>query len=125
MASAGLAGVSGAACPLMRLVTMSSVPILQQLHLEEQLLRCTPDNWCIINDGTAPATIVMGVSGYKLNSSRILSGRMIQSCISPLVDLLIWFCVMQESVGACRDTACPQGPGAGRQEVQWLWHRHC
>ena len=94
MASAGLAGVSGAACPLMRLVTMSSVPILQQLHLEERLLRCTPDNWCIINDGTAPATIVMGVSGYKLNSSRILSGRMIQSCISPLVDLLIWFCVM-------------------------------
>ncbi|CAD6265390.1 unnamed protein product [Miscanthus lutarioriparius] len=43
MASAGLAGVSGAACPLMRLVTMSSVPILQQLHLEEQLLRCTPE----------------------------------------------------------------------------------
>ncbi|CAD6265389.1 unnamed protein product [Miscanthus lutarioriparius] len=63
MASAGLAGVSGAACPLMRLVTMSSVPILQQLHLEERLLRCTPDNWCIINDSTAPATIVMGVSG--------------------------------------------------------------
>ena len=93
MASAGLAGVSGAARPLMRLVTMSSMPILQQLHLEEQLLRCTPNNWCVINDGTDPATIVMGVSGYKLNS-RILSGRMIQSCISPLVDLLIWFCVM-------------------------------
>jgi hypothetical protein len=47
----------------MRLVTMSGVPILRQLHLEERLLRRTGDNWCIINDGTAPATIVMGVSG--------------------------------------------------------------
>ena len=85
MASAGLAGVSGAVRPLMRLITMSGVPILQQLHLEEQLLRCTADNWCVINDGTAPPTIVMGVSGYKLNSSWILSGRMIQACIGPLV----------------------------------------
>jgi hypothetical protein len=67
MASVGLARVSGVARPLMRLVTMSRMPILQQLHLEEQLLRRTSDNWCIINDGTAPATIVMGVSGYKLN----------------------------------------------------------
>jgi hypothetical protein len=47
----------------MRLVTMSGVPILRQLHLEERLLRRTEDNWCIINDGTAPPTIVMGVSG--------------------------------------------------------------
>ncbi|KAL5221315.1 hypothetical protein ABZP36_026028, partial [Zizania latifolia] len=29
----------------------------------ERLLRCSRDNWCIINDGTAAATIVMGVSG--------------------------------------------------------------
>jgi hypothetical protein len=48
----------------MRLVTMGGAPIMQQLHLEERLLRRTSDNWCIVNDGTAPPTIVMGVSGY-------------------------------------------------------------
>ncbi|RLM60950.1 lipoate-protein ligase LplJ [Panicum miliaceum] len=53
----------GAACLLMRLVTMSGAPILRQLHLEERLLRHTEDNWCVINDGTTPPTIVMGVSG--------------------------------------------------------------
>uniref|UniRef100_A0A0A9AHZ2 BPL/LPL catalytic domain-containing protein n=1 Tax=Arundo donax TaxID=35708 RepID=A0A0A9AHZ2_ARUDO len=58
MASAG-----ARARPLMRLVTMSGAPILRQLHLEERLLRHTGDNWCIINDGTTPPTIVMGVSG--------------------------------------------------------------
>ncbi|KAM0893750.1 hypothetical protein ACQ4PT_024913 [Festuca glaucescens] len=49
--------------PLMRLVTMGGAPIMQQLHLEERLLRRTSDNWCIVNDGAAPPTIVMGVSG--------------------------------------------------------------
>ncbi|KAL6859366.1 hypothetical protein ACP4OV_017625 [Aristida adscensionis] len=63
MAAAGLAGAGGAARPLMRLVTMRGEPILRQLHLEERLLRRTADNWCVINDGTAPPTIVMGVSG--------------------------------------------------------------
>ncbi|XP_006660155.1 lipoate-protein ligase A [Oryza brachyantha] len=61
--AAGVAGARGSGRPLMRLVTMAGAPILQQLHLEERLLRRTGDNWCIINDGTAPATIVMGVSG--------------------------------------------------------------
>jgi hypothetical protein len=51
------------ALPLMRLVTMGGAPIMQQLHLEERLLRRTSDNWCILNDGTAPPTIFMGVSG--------------------------------------------------------------
>ncbi|XP_062195624.1 uncharacterized protein LOC133898852 [Phragmites australis] len=63
MAAAGSAGVHGAARPLMRLVTMTGAPILRQLHLEERLLRRTGDNWCVINHGTAPPTIVMGVSG--------------------------------------------------------------
>lgn len=56
-----LGWVSGATRPLMRLVTLSNMPILQQLHLEEQLLRRTSDNWCVINDGMAPATILMGL----------------------------------------------------------------
>ncbi|RCV31213.1 hypothetical protein SETIT_6G158700v2 [Setaria italica] len=63
MAVTGSAVGRGAVRPLMRLVTMSGAPIMQQLHLEERLLRRTADNWCVINDGTAPPTIVMGVSG--------------------------------------------------------------
>jgi lipoate-protein ligase A len=47
----------------MRLVSMGGAPIMQQLHLEEWLLRRSSDNWCIVNDGVAPPTIVMGVSG--------------------------------------------------------------
>ncbi|KAM7483325.1 hypothetical protein LguiB_007908 [Lonicera macranthoides] len=50
--------------PLMNLLKLKGVPILQQLHLEERLLRTSSDNWCIINDGTTHIpTIVMGVSG--------------------------------------------------------------
>ncbi|KAJ1268566.1 hypothetical protein BS78_07G144900 [Paspalum vaginatum] len=63
MAASGLAGASGAARPLMRLVTMRGVPILRQLLLDERLLRRSADNWFLINDGTTPPTIVMGMSG--------------------------------------------------------------
>ncbi|XP_008806023.2 putative lipoate-protein ligase A isoform X2 [Phoenix dactylifera] len=49
--------------PLMNLVSLRAVPILQQLHLEERLLRSSSDNWCIINDGTNRPNIVMGISG--------------------------------------------------------------
>ncbi|OVA08982.1 Biotin/lipoate A/B protein ligase [Macleaya cordata] len=49
--------------PLMNLVRFKGMPILQQLHLEEQLLRTSSDNWCIINDGTNTPSIVMGMSG--------------------------------------------------------------
>ena len=49
--------------PLMNIVRINRVPILQQLQLEEKLLRTSSDNWCIINDGTPDPTIVMGVSG--------------------------------------------------------------
>ncbi|KAK6920890.1 hypothetical protein RJ641_014568 [Dillenia turbinata] len=49
--------------PLMNLIKLRGVPILQQLHLEEKLLRTSSDNWCIINDGTDDPTVVMGISG--------------------------------------------------------------
>lgn len=49
--------------PLMNLVRFKGIPILKQLHLEEQLLRTSSDNWCIINDGTNAPNIVMGLSG--------------------------------------------------------------
>ncbi|OAY60182.1 putative lipoate-protein ligase A [Manihot esculenta] len=49
--------------PLMNLVRFKGVSILEQLHLEEKLLRTSSENWCIINDGTNIPTIVMGISG--------------------------------------------------------------
>lgn len=51
------------ALPLMKLIRLKGVPILHQLHLEERLLRTSPHNWCIINDGTNLPSIVMGISG--------------------------------------------------------------
>ena len=47
-----------------RLLRLRQVPILQQLRLEEALLRADDTNWCIINDGSATPAIVMGISGY-------------------------------------------------------------
>lgn len=57
-----------AGVPLMKLVRLRGLPILQQLHLEEQLLRTSSDNWCLINDGTNSPAIVMGLSGYFFTS---------------------------------------------------------
>lgn len=44
------------------LVKLHQLPILQQLQLEEALLRTDTGNWCLINTGT-PDAIVMGISG--------------------------------------------------------------
>ncbi|XP_042031899.1 uncharacterized protein LOC121778596 isoform X2 [Salvia splendens] len=52
-----------AGLPIINLLRVKGMPILQQLHLEERLLRTSSQNWCIINDGTTRPTIVMGVSG--------------------------------------------------------------
>ncbi|KAI5058158.1 hypothetical protein GOP47_0026328 [Adiantum capillus-veneris] len=52
---------------LINLVRLRSFPIVQQLLLEERLLRTTQHNWCIINDGTQPPAIVMGISGEPHN----------------------------------------------------------
>ncbi|KAG2307610.1 hypothetical protein Bca52824_027358 [Brassica carinata] len=43
--------------PLMNLVKLRGTPILQQLLLEERLLRSSSDNWCIVNDGTNLLTL--------------------------------------------------------------------
>lgn len=58
----------------MFLIQLTNYPILQQLQLEEALLRADHNNWCIINDGTPPA-IVMGISGKAeqlINPSKML-----------------------------------------------------
>ncbi|GKV27987.1 hypothetical protein SLEP1_g37092 [Rubroshorea leprosula] len=53
----------------MNLVRLKGLPILQQLHIEEKLLRASSENWCIMNDGTNDPTIVMGVSGVTRSGS--------------------------------------------------------
>ncbi|KAG9451360.1 hypothetical protein H6P81_011325 [Aristolochia fimbriata] len=51
------------ALPVMNLLKLKSTPIMQQLHLEQRLLRTSTENWCIINQGINPPAIVMGTSG--------------------------------------------------------------
>ncbi|NGX45854.1 MAG: Lipoate-protein ligase LplJ [Chlamydiae bacterium] len=46
----------------MMLLHVQNMPILEQLELEEALLRTDDRNFCIINEGSPPA-IVMGISG--------------------------------------------------------------
>jgi len=46
----------------LRIIHLTGVPILEQLQLEEALLRTSGENFCIINTN-APKAIVMGISG--------------------------------------------------------------
>ena len=46
-----------------RLLRLRGMPILEQLRLEEALLRATNQNWMVLNDGTPGPTVVMGISG--------------------------------------------------------------
>ena len=48
---------------VVRLVRTAGLPLLRQLKLEEALLRADGGNWCLINDGAASATAVLGLSG--------------------------------------------------------------
>lgn len=57
----------------LHLIQLLNYPILQQLQLEEALLRSDKRNWCIVNQGSPPA-IVMGISGKTellVNSKRM------------------------------------------------------
>lgn len=49
---------------VIKLLRLRGLPILQQLRLEEALLRADSGNWCILNDGSATASVVLGISGY-------------------------------------------------------------
>lgn len=51
-----------AAKPVIHLLLLNQCPILEQLQLEEALLRADHRNWLILNQGAPPA-IVMGISG--------------------------------------------------------------
>lgn len=46
----------------MHLLPLNNISILDQLRLEEALLRTNQENWCLLNTGSDPA-IVMGISG--------------------------------------------------------------
>ncbi|KAG0497883.1 hypothetical protein HPP92_002574 [Vanilla planifolia] len=58
-----ISGARDVCLPLLNLIRTRGFPILQQLHLEERLLRTSSSNWCIINDGTNQVNVVMGLSG--------------------------------------------------------------
>jgi lipoate-protein ligase A len=47
---------------MFRLIHLTQVPILEQLRIEEALLRASDENWCLLNTDASPA-IVMGISG--------------------------------------------------------------
>jgi lipoate---protein ligase len=56
-----------------RIVLLNNVPVLEQLRLEEALLRTSCENWYLLNTGSPPA-IVMGISGQPkklLNQSLV------------------------------------------------------
>lgn len=59
--------------PAIHVIETSSLPIFEQLQIEEGLLRADAHNWCFINKGSPPA-VVLGISNKEeehLNASRI------------------------------------------------------
>jgi lipoate-protein ligase A len=48
---------------VLKVLRTSGLSILQQLKLEEALLRNTKSNWLLINNGTCKPAIVLGISG--------------------------------------------------------------
>lgn len=47
--------------PLLHLIQLEGVPVLEQLKIEEALLRADERNWCLLNKRASPS-IVMGIS---------------------------------------------------------------
>ena len=57
-----------------RLVRTAGLSVLRQLKLEEALLRADGGNWCLVNDGAASTTAVLGLSGCVSRASRRRAG---------------------------------------------------
>jgi hypothetical protein len=51
------------AASLLRVLRTRNLSILDQLRVEEALLRASSDNWLLINDGCSRPAIVLGISG--------------------------------------------------------------
>jgi lipoate-protein ligase A len=49
--------------PLLFFLKLQQWPIVEQLRLEEALLRADTRNWCLINEGSSSPSIVLGISG--------------------------------------------------------------
>lgn len=66
---------------LLNLLVLDNYPILEQLRLEEALLRAGDENWCILNSGTEPA-IVMGISA---KAEEVVNLELLKSQPVPLI----------------------------------------
>ena len=66
---------------MIHVVHFHNYPIFQQLQLEEALLRCDENNWCIINEGSPPA-IVMGIAGKK---EELIHSSLLQKRSLPII----------------------------------------
>lgn len=58
-----MAAAVGSKVRLVRASASDALSIFEQLCIEEALLRSDPGNWCILNRGASPPSIVMGISG--------------------------------------------------------------
>jgi lipoate---protein ligase len=67
--------------PKIHLLELKQETILQQLQLEEALLRADERNWCIINQ-KAPPAIVLGISG---NPQLLVNQPLYQTAPVPLI----------------------------------------
>jgi len=65
----------------MYLIELQNTSILEQLQLEEALLRADDREWCIINTGSSPA-IVMGISGQP---ERLLDTSLLKRDAIPVI----------------------------------------
>lgn len=59
----------------LKVIRCCGIPILEQLKLEEALLRNTQSNWLVINDGAATPAIVLGISGNPRKLVHLDSAR--------------------------------------------------
>lgn len=67
--------------PSFSLLHLEGVPILEQLQIEEALLRADEGNWCLINSNVKPA-IVMGISGKV---ERLLNTTLVKKDNIPVI----------------------------------------
>ncbi|QVL57686.1 MAG: lipoate--protein ligase family protein [Simkaniaceae bacterium] len=65
----------------LNLLILKNTPILEQLQIEEALLRLNNENWCIINEGSPP-TIVMGISG---KTEELVNHEKLEAAPIPLI----------------------------------------
>lgn len=86
---------------MVRLLRLAQYPLLEQLRLEEALMRASAANWLLINDGVPAPAIVLGISGYGAPWDRCL-----QSGSG-------WGCRQRFELGGLRQAHLAGAPAAG------------